>query len=109
MSSTLQFFTLRMCKFIEIGTQRRELNIVMDKLETDNINHPESGQGTHQEEARDLLKTVCTNLYERDVKKAALALGREEDTLQKMLDGEETIDEDLVMKMNGLVEHRGGG
>ncbi len=80
----------------------------MDTLESNN-NDTVSGQGSGQQEARNLLDTVCSNLYEQDVKKTALALGRDAESLQKMLDGEEMIDEDLVMKMNGLIEQRGGG
>ena len=80
----------------------------MDTKRTDN-NDAVSQNANEQPEARKLLGTVCSTIFEGNLAEVALALGRDEATLKKMLEGEVTIDEDLVMKMHGLVEQRGGG
>lgn len=55
-----------------------------------------------QKKLRDLQETV----FNGDLARTALALGRTEDEVAAMLSGEEAIDEDLEMKINGLAEER---
>lgn len=63
-------------------------------------------EGTTQEEAQSLLSNLCENGFSGDVDLAALALGRESEEIQSMIDGEEEIDEDLLMKIRGIADER---
>jgi hypothetical protein len=63
-------------------------------------------EGTTQDEAQNLLSDLCENGFSGDVDLAALALGRESEEIQSMMDGEEEIDEDLLMKIRGIAEKR---
>lgn len=63
-------------------------------------------EGTTREEAQSLLSDLCENGFSGDVDLTALALGRESEEIQSMLDGEEEIDEDLLMKIRGIAEER---
>lgn len=65
-------------------------------------------QGTNQQGARDLLGQFVSDTSGNDLQKAALVLGRDAESLENMLEGEEMIDDDLVMKVKALIEQRGG-
>ena len=53
------------------------------------------------------LKALRDNGFGGDMSAAALALGRNEELLTDMLNGNVEIDEDLIMKIHGLAEERG--
>ena len=63
-------------------------------------------QGTTQEEARSLLENFCLNGFD-DIDEAALVLGRPSDELTDFINGDEVIDDDLVMKLRGIAQERG--
>lgn len=64
-------------------------------------------QGTTQEQARKMLGKFCREGFENDSEKCALVLGRTADEIDGFINGDETIDDDLVMKMRGIAEERG--
>ena len=59
-----------------------------------------------QSDQRLKLKSFCENGFDGSRSEAALVLGREAEELEKMLDGQMPIDEDLEMKINGIAEER---
>jgi hypothetical protein len=63
--------------------------------------------GTDQGEARELLRAFCDKGFDGDVERAALALGRPASDLNQMMDGDDEIDDDLVMKLRGISNERG--
>lgn len=63
-------------------------------------------ENTTQEEAQKLLSNLCEEGFSGDVEKLALVLGRDQDEIQKIIDGDETIDEDLLMKIRGIAQER---
>jgi plasmid maintenance system antidote protein VapI len=64
-------------------------------------------QGTDQEEAQMMLATLRDEGFDADDEKLARALGRSTKQVQAMLDGAETIDDDVVMKARGIALNRG--
>lgn len=64
-------------------------------------------RGTGQAEAKLLLQNMYAKGFESDMDKLSLALGRSVDELRQMLDGNEAVDDDLVMKIRGIALHRG--
>lgn len=61
---------------------------------------------TTREEARSILKALCDDAFSGDTKRAALALGRDAEEINAILDGEENVDEDLLMKIRGIADKR---
>jgi hypothetical protein len=53
-------------------------------------------------DARQMLKAFCENGFDGSIEAAALALGRDDDEIQAMIEGEETVDADLIMKTRGI-------
>jgi hypothetical protein len=53
------------------------------------------------------LKKFCDDGYEGNIGAAALVLGRDEDDIGSMLEGEIPVDEDLEMKVNAIADERG--
>ena len=64
-------------------------------------------QGTDQEQAQNLLVTLRDEGFEADDEKLARALGRSTEQVQAMIEGDETIDDDVVMKARGIALNRG--
>ena len=64
-------------------------------------------QGTDQVEAQDILATLRDDGFDGDDEKLARALGRSAEQVEAMIDGEETIDDDVVMKARGIALKRG--
>ena len=64
-------------------------------------------RGTDQEEAQTLLATLRDEGFDGDDEKLAVALGRSADQVESMIDGDETIDDDVVMKARGIALNRG--
>ena len=59
-----------------------------------------------QDEAQEMLRKFVDEGFEGLPDMAALALGRDEESIASMLDGAEDIDEDLLMKMLGIAQER---
>ena len=57
-------------------------------------------------DARQMLKAFCENGFDGSIEAAALALGRDDDEIQAMIEGEETVDADLIMKTRGIARQR---
>ena len=64
-------------------------------------------KGTDQEQAQGMLTTLRDQGFDGDNQKLAIALGRSEEQVQKMISGAETIDDDIVMKARGISLNRG--
>lgn len=62
-------------------------------------------KGTTQEEARSLLENFCLNGFD-DIEEAALVLGRPSEELTNFINGDEIIDDDLIMKVRGIAQER---
>jgi hypothetical protein len=60
-----------------------------------------------QTQAQQMLQDFCENGFDGLTDMAALALGRDETSIQAMLEGSEEIDEDLMAKMLGIAQERG--
>jgi plasmid maintenance system antidote protein VapI len=64
-------------------------------------------QGTDQEQAQNMLATLRDEGFDGDDEKLARALGRSAEQIEAMIDGDETIDDDIVMKARGIALNRG--
>ncbi len=64
-------------------------------------------KGTNQEEARQMLEALRDQGFDSDNEKFAKALGRSIEQVDGMINGAETIDDDVVMKARGIALHRG--
>ena len=64
-------------------------------------------KGTDQGQAQGMLTTLRDQGFDGDNQKLAIALGRSEEQVQKMISGAETIDDDVVMKARGISLNRG--
>jgi hypothetical protein len=58
-------------------------------------------------DAVDMLRRFCENGFHGSLDEAGLVLGRPAEELQRMMDGLEPVDEDLIMKMRGIAQERG--
>lgn len=61
---------------------------------------------TTPDEARELLDNLRENGFDGDAEKLAVALGRDREEIDALLAGEETVDEDLLMKIRGIAQER---
>ena len=64
-------------------------------------------KGTDQEQARQILTALRDRGFEGDNAKLAIALGRSTEQVEGLLNGTETIDDDVVMKARGIALNRG--
>jgi hypothetical protein len=64
-------------------------------------------KGTDQEEAQTMLASLREQAFDGDDERLAVALGRTADQVRAMISGDETIDDDVVMKARGIALHRG--
>lgn len=64
-------------------------------------------KGTTQEQAIELLENLWHEGFDGDVAALALALGRPTEEIEDFINGDETIDDDLVMKVRGIAAQRG--
>lgn len=62
-------------------------------------------KGTTQEDARNILENFCLNGFD-DVEEAALVLGRPAEELTDFINGDQVIDDDLIMKVRGIAQER---
>ena len=61
-------------------------------------------QGTTQEQAREMLGKMNEKFLSPD--EFGMVLGRDGEFVENLLNGSETIDDDLVMKMRGIAKER---
>ena len=64
-------------------------------------------KGTDQEDAQHMLGALRDQGFDSDNEKLAKALGRTIEQVDGMINGAETIDDDVVMKARGIALHRG--
>jgi hypothetical protein len=64
-------------------------------------------QGTNQEEAAQILRSLRDNAFDGSDEKLALALGRPAEEIQNWIKGEETIDSDVLLKAKAMANERG--
>jgi hypothetical protein len=64
-------------------------------------------KGTDQQEARHMIEALRDQGFESDNEKVAKALGRTIEQVEGMINGSETIDDDVVMKARGIALNRG--
>jgi len=64
-------------------------------------------KGTDQEQAQHMIETLRDEGFNGDNEQVAKALGRTIEQVEGMIDGTETIDDDVVMKARGIAVHRG--
>lgn len=64
-------------------------------------------KGTDQEEAKQMIEALRDSGFNGNNEQAAKALGRTIEQVQGMIDGTETIDDDVVMKARGIALNRG--
>jgi hypothetical protein len=64
-------------------------------------------KGTDQQEAQRMLRALRDRGFDGDNEKFALALGRSIEQVQALIEGTETIDDDVVMKARGIALNRG--
>jgi hypothetical protein len=64
-------------------------------------------KGTDQDEARNILEALRDQGFDSDNEKFATALGRTIEQVDGMINGSETIDDDVVMKARGIALNRG--
>ena len=65
-------------------------------------------RGTNQAEGRALLKNLRDNGFEASDEKLAVALGRPVEEVEAWTgDGDEVVDDDVIMKARGIAKERG--
>ena len=64
-------------------------------------------KGTDQEEAQSMLEALRDQGFDGNNEKLATALGRTLEQVEAMIEGGETIDDDVVMKARGIAQNRG--
>lgn len=64
-------------------------------------------RGTQQSAAVTILRNLRDRAFDSSNEKLAIALGRPAEEIEHLIDGEQTIDDDLVMKARGIGQERG--
>ena len=64
-------------------------------------------KGTDQEQARQILTALLDRGFDGSNEKLAVALGRSTEQVEGLINGSETIDDDVVMKARGIALNRG--
>ena len=64
-------------------------------------------KGTDQEQARQILTALRDRGFDGDNERLAVALGRSVEQIENLINGSETIDDDVVMKARGIALNRG--
>ena len=64
-------------------------------------------KGTDQGEAQHIIEALRDEGFDGDNEKLAQALGRTSEQIDGMINGDETIDDDVVMKARGIALNRG--
>ncbi|HVG34812.1 MAG TPA: hypothetical protein VM911_17210 [Pyrinomonadaceae bacterium] len=74
---------------------------------TNNSDQAVDDRGTNQEEGRALIKRLRDQGFEQSDEKLAVALGRPIEEVEAWTNGNEPIDDDVVMKARGIAKERG--
>lgn len=75
---------------------------------TNNSDQAVDDRGTNQEGGRALIKRLRDQGFEASDEKLAVALGRPVEEVEAwMNDGDEPVDDDVVMKARGIAKERG--
>lgn len=74
---------------------------------TADTSNPVDSEGTDQTAAREMLVQLRDKGFDGSNEKFAVALGRNLDDITKFLNGDATIDDDMVMKARGIATLRG--
>jgi len=64
-------------------------------------------KGTDQEAARQILTGLRDRGFDGDNERLAVALGRSVQQIEGLINGSETIDDDVIMKARGIALNRG--
>ena len=64
-------------------------------------------KGTDQEGARQILTALRDRGFDGNNERLAVALGRSVEQVEGLINGSETIDDDVVMKARGIALNRG--
>ena len=64
-------------------------------------------KGTNQEQAREILTALRDRGFDGDNERLAVALGRSVQQVEGLINGTETIDDDVIMKARGIALNRG--
>ncbi|HEY7786649.1 MAG TPA: hypothetical protein VIB00_18105 [Pyrinomonadaceae bacterium] len=72
-----------------------------------NNNRHVDDQNTDQAGAAEILKNLRDNAFDANEEKLAVALGRPAEEIQSFINGEGTIDDDVLIKARGIALERG--
>ena len=72
-----------------------------------NNNRQVDDQNTDQAGAAEILKNLRDNAFGSNEEKLAVALGRPAEEIQSFINGEGTIDDDVLIKARGIALERG--
>lgn len=72
-----------------------------------NNNRQVDDQNTDQAGAAEILKNLRDNAFDSNEEKLAVALGRPAEEIQSFINGEGTIDDDVLIKARGIALERG--
>ncbi|HEV2884269.1 MAG TPA: hypothetical protein VGW36_05390 [Pyrinomonadaceae bacterium] len=79
----------------------------MGDNEQNDPTNPVDDQGTTETEGRALLRQLRDAGFEGSDEKLAVALGRPIEDVQGWMNGNEPVDDDVVMKARGIAKERG--
>ncbi len=74
---------------------------------TNNSDQAVDDRGTNQSEGRALIKRLRDQGFDQSDEKLAVALGRPIEEVEAWMNGEEPVDDDVVMKARGIAQERG--
>jgi hypothetical protein len=63
-------------------------------------------RGTDNQQALSILRTLRDQAFDGDNDKLGLALGRPLNQIEAWMNGEERVDDDIVMKARGIAQER---
>ena len=64
-------------------------------------------KGTGQEDAQHMMQALRDQGFDSNNENLAKALGRSNEQVEAMINGSETIDDDVIMKARGIAQNRG--
>lgn len=73
---------------------------------TNNSDEAVDDRGTSQEEGRALIKRLRDQGFDQSDEKLAVALGRPIEEVEAWMNGNEPVDDDVVMKARGIAKER---
>lgn len=85
----------------------REQGNETQSTEGENTEQAVDSAGTDQEAGRAILQSLRDKGFDGSDEKFALALGRPVEEVNALLSGDESVDDDVVMKARGIALQRG--